>query len=55
MIDKLREIVGADSVKENENMAEHTTFKCGGSASLSITPNSTDELEHVLEELRNEK
>ena len=54
MIDKLREIVGADSVKENENMAEHTTFKCGGNASLYIAPNSTDELVKVLEILRTE-
>lgn len=54
MIDKLREIVGADSVKENENMAEHTTFKCGGNASLYIAPNSTDELVKVLEVLRTE-
>lgn len=54
MIDKLREIVGADSVKENENMAEHTTFKCGGNASLYIAPNSTDELVKVLEVLREE-
>ena len=54
MIDKLREIVGADSVKENENMAEHTTFKCGGNASLYVAPNSTDELVKVLEVLRAE-
>ena len=54
MIDKLREIVGADSVKENENMAEHTTFKCGGNASLYVAPNSTDELVKVLEVLRTE-
>ncbi|MBR2213542.1 MAG: UDP-N-acetylmuramate dehydrogenase [Eubacterium sp.] len=54
MIDKLREIVGADSVKENENMAEHTTFKCGGNASLYIAPNSIDELVKVLEVLREE-
>ncbi len=54
MKDKLREIVGADSVKENENMAEHTTFKCGGNASLYIAPNSIDELVKVLEVLREE-
>ena len=54
MIDKIREIVGADSVKENENMAEHTTFKCGGNASLYVAPNSTDELVKVLEVLRAE-
>ncbi len=54
MIEKLREIVGADSVKENENMAEHTTFKCGGNASLYVAPNSTDELVKVLGILRAE-
>ena len=54
MINKLIEIVGADSVKENENMAEHTTFKCGGNASLYVAPNSIDELVKVLEVLRTE-
>ncbi len=54
MVNKLKEIVGADSVKENENMAEHTTFKCGGNASLYIVPNSIDELLKVLEVLRAE-
>ncbi len=54
MIDKLREIVGADSVKENENMANHTTFKCGGNASVYVAPNSIDELLKVLEVLREE-
>lgn len=54
MIEKLREIVGADSVKENENMANHTTFKCGGNASLYVAPNSTDELVEVLKVLREE-
>ena len=52
MIDKLREIVGAESVKENENMANHTTFKCGGNASLYVAPNSQDELVEVLKVLR---
>ena len=52
MIDKLREIVGAESVKENENMANHTTFKCGGDASLYVAPNSQDELVEVLKVLR---
>ena len=55
MIEKLRQIVGEDSVKENENMANHTTFKCGGSARLYIAPNSIDELVKVLEVLRAEK
>lgn len=54
MIEKLRQIVGADSVKENENMANHTTFKCGGNASVYIAPNSIDELVKVLEVLRQE-
>lgn len=54
MIEKLRGIVGADSVKENENMANHTTFKCGGNASLYVAPNSTDELVEVLKVLREE-
>lgn len=35
-------------------MANHTTFKCGGNASLYIAPNSTDELVKVLEVLRSE-
>lgn len=55
MIEKLKQIVGADCVKENENMANHTTFKCGGDASLYIEPNSIDELLKVLEILREEE
>ena len=54
MIEKIRQIVGADSVKENENMADHTTFKCGGNASVYVAPNSIDELVKVLEVLRAE-
>lgn len=54
MLEKLQAIVGADGVKENENMANHTTFKCGGDASLYVTPNSIDELVKVLEVLRSE-
>lgn len=54
MIDTLKQIVGENSIFENENMANHTTFKCGGDASLYIAPNSTDELVKVLEVLRNE-
>lgn len=54
MVDTLKQIVGENSILENENMANHTTFKCGGNASLYITPNSTDELVKVLEVLRKE-
>ena len=54
MIEALKQIVGENGIFENENMANHTTFKCGGSASLYIAPNSTDELVKVLEVLRNE-
>ncbi len=54
MIEALKQIVGENSILENENMANHTTFKCGGNASLYIAPNSTDELVKVLEVLRNE-
>ena len=54
MIESLKQIVGENSILENENMASHTTFKCGGNASLYIAPNSTDELVKVLEVLRNE-
>ena len=54
MIETLKQIVGENSILENENMASHTKFKCGGNASLYIAPNSTDELVKVLEVLRNE-
>ena len=54
MIEALKQIVGENSIFENENMASHTTFKCGGNVSLYIAPNSTDELVKVLEVLRNE-
>ena len=32
LIDRLKEIVGEEFVKENENMAKHCTFKCGAHA-----------------------
>ena len=54
MIETLKQIVGENSILENENMASHTTFKCGGNASLYIAPNSIDELVKVLEVLREE-
>ena len=54
MIEKLKTIVGVDNVKENENMADHTTFKCGGNASIYVAPNSVDELLDVLKVLRAE-
>ena len=34
LIDRLKEIVGEEFVKENENMAKHCTFKCGGNVAL---------------------
>lgn len=54
MINRLKDIVGENFIFENESMANHTTFKCGGNAKLYIQPGSIDELVEVLAVLRDE-
>lgn len=45
---KLIDIVSENNVIENANMAEYTSFKAGGSASLLVEPANTEELKAVL-------
>ena len=47
-IEKIKEVVGEKYVKENESMASHCTFRCGGNAELFVTPGSIDELTQVV-------
>ena len=54
LIDNLKEIVGEEFVKENENMAKHCTFKCGGNAALYVIPGSIDELVDIVKACRAE-
>ena len=54
LIDNLKEIVGEEFVKENENMAKHCTFKCGGNAALYVIPGSIDELVDTVKACRAE-
>ncbi len=38
----------AEDVRRNAPMAEHTSFKVGGSADIMVLPGSADEVQHVL-------
>lgn len=51
LIDRLKEIVGEEFVKENENMAKHCTFKCG-EAWPYVIPGSIDELVDTVKACR---
>lgn len=44
----LAEIVGAEGVREQEPMANHTTFKVGGPADYFVTPHSETELRNAI-------
>ena len=48
---KLIDIVSENNVIENANMAEYTSFKAGGSASLLVEPANTEELKDVAPEV----
>lgn len=52
IIAALEQIVSKENILENEPMSRHTTFKCGGPASLFIRPGDTKELEAVMKVLR---
>lgn len=54
MINKLKDIVGKDYIKENEPMALHCTFKCGGNARYYVIPGNIDELVQVINICREE-
>ena len=55
LIDSLTEIVGRDYVRQNENMAKHCTFKCGGNAEVYVMPGSIDELVEVVNVCRQDE
>ena len=44
----LKEIVGEDNVKTNENMAKHTTFKVGGKADIFVQIKNSNELIEII-------
>lgn len=45
---RLRAIVGADGVREDEPLSEHTTFQIGGPADLYVLPSSAQQMGDVL-------
>ena len=45
----LAEKIQINNIRENEKMAEHTTFKIGGPVDLFISPTSTQELIHAVQ------
>lgn len=49
MFEKLKGIVGEDYIKQNESMANHCTFRCGGNAEIYVIPGSVDELAQVIQ------
>lgn len=55
LIRELREVLGAASLKPNEPMREHTTFRVGGTADIFIRPESIKELCLSLEILHQHK
>ena len=48
VIEKIKNIVGNDFVLENESMAGHTTFRCGGNAKVYIIPGDEEQLAKVI-------
>lgn len=52
---RLREILGADAVREMEPMAEHTSMRVGGPADLMVRVGNPAQLQEVLELLSEEK
>jgi UDP-N-acetylmuramate dehydrogenase len=51
MFEKLKTIVGEPYVLQNESMAKHCTFRCGGKADVYIVPGSIQELGQVVQTL----
>ena len=45
---RLAEIVGINSVKVNEPMSEHTTFKIGGPVEWFVKPQSIDQIQSIM-------
>ena len=52
LLEKLAGIVGEEYVKTEEPMAEHCTFKCGGTAEMFVVPGSIQELTEVIRACR---
>ena len=48
MFEKLKSIVGEDYIRQNESMAKHCTFRCGGAAEVYIVPGTVEELAQVI-------
>ena len=48
MFEKLKSIVGEDYIRQNESMAKHCTFRCGGEAEIYIVPGTVEELVQVI-------
>ena len=53
--EKLCEIVGRESVWENESMKKHTTFRIGGPADYFVTPHTCREVSEVIRLCREEQ
>lgn len=47
-LEEIRGILQADSIRENEEMSAHTTFRLGGSADYLLTPQTEEEAEALL-------
>ena len=45
---RLKEILPADQIKEEEPMRLHTTFRVGGPARLFVTPKTAEELQGII-------
>lgn len=52
LIDALRAIVSEENIHTNEEMSRHTTFRTGGPATLFIQPNSFEELQSIIQEIK---
>lgn len=45
---RLKEILPADQIKEEEPMRLHTTFRVGGPARFFVTPKTAEELQGII-------
>lgn len=48
MFEKLKSIVGEEYIRQNESMAKHCTFRCGGEAEIYIVPGTVEDLVQVI-------
>ncbi len=51
-LDKLKKILDDDSIKINEPMKKHTTFKVGGEAKVLVTPKNIEEIKEIIKTLK---